>query len=188
MVQGARAGRRPFGRQRQCSSSGSQSAPLPTAQARPVRTVIIERRAEGETVSLTGQVRAKDQVSLALRLDGKMIERPVNVGDVLTAGQVVARLDPLNQQNELRSAKAVLLSVLSLTVLMFQLQGFNRLFLVLSVAPLGLIGVVAARLVSDKPLGFVALLGLLAFTGTIARNSVILIAQVEKEKAEGRRP
>jgi multidrug efflux pump len=71
---------------------------------------------------------------------------------------------------------------------MIQLQGFSRLFLVLSVAPLGLIGVVAALALSDKPLGFVALLGVLALTGMIARNSVILIDQVEREKAQGRQP
>jgi multidrug efflux pump subunit AcrB len=78
--------------------------------------------------------------------------------------------------------------VLILTVLMIQLQSFNRLFLVLSVAPLGLIGVVAALLVADKPMGFVAMLGVLALTGMIARNSVILIHQVEEEKAAGRQP
>jgi membrane fusion protein, multidrug efflux system len=78
------------------------SAPEP----RPVRTITIESGAEGETVSLTGQVRAKDQAGLAFRLDGRMIERSVNVGDVVKAGQVVARLDPLIQQNALRSAQA----------------------------------------------------------------------------------
>ena len=78
--------------------------------------------------------------------------------------------------------------ILMLTVLMIQLQSFSRLFLVLSVAPLGLIGVVAALLLADKPLGFVALLGVLALTGMIARNSVILIDQVEKERAQGRHP
>jgi multidrug efflux pump len=78
--------------------------------------------------------------------------------------------------------------LIALTVLMVQLQGFSRLFLVLSVAPLGLIGVVAALLASDKPLGFVALLGVLALTGMIARNSVILIDQIETEKAHGRDP
>jgi RND family efflux transporter MFP subunit len=77
-----------------------------TSEARPVRTVTVEGGAQGETVSLTGQVRAKDEVSLAFRIDGRMIERPVNVGDVLKGGQVVARLDPQNQQNELRSAQA----------------------------------------------------------------------------------
>jgi multidrug efflux pump len=81
-----------------------------------------------------------------------------------------------------------LMLVLILTVLMLQLQSFSRLFLVLSVAPLGLIGVVAALLVSDKPLGFVALLGVLALTGMIARNSVILIDQIEKDKARGMHP
>ena len=78
--------------------------------------------------------------------------------------------------------------ILALTVLMLQLQGFSRLFLVLSVAPLGLVGVVAALLLAGKPLGFVALLGVLALTGMIARNSVILIDQIEKEKARGRHP
>ncbi|MGZ8995855.1 MAG: efflux RND transporter permease subunit, partial [Rhodospirillales bacterium] len=54
--------------------------------------------------------------------------------------------------------------------------------------PLGVIGVVAALLLSGKPLGFVALLGVLALTGMIARNSVILVDQVETEKTHGRHP
>jgi len=83
----------------------------PTQQARPVRAVTVQRGAEGETVSLTGHIRAKDQVGLAFRLDGRMIERPVNVGDVLTAGQLVARLDPTIQQNALRSAEGNLASL-----------------------------------------------------------------------------
>jgi len=82
----------------------------PTSQARPVRTVTVEHHAEGEAVSLTGHVRAKDQVNLAFRLDGRMIERPVNVGDVLKAGQVVAKLDPQIQQNGLNTAQANLAS------------------------------------------------------------------------------
>jgi RND family efflux transporter MFP subunit len=86
-----------------------QAPPVP--QARPVRTVTVEGSAAGETVSLTGQVRAKDQANLAFRLDGRMIERLVNVGDVLKAGQVVARLDPQNQRNALRSAQGSLASV-----------------------------------------------------------------------------
>jgi multidrug efflux pump subunit AcrB len=90
-------------------------------------------------------------------------------------------------QNSVAAVLPMML-VLILTVLMIQLQSFNRLFLVLSVAPLGLLGVVAALLVADKPLGFVAILGVLALTGMIARNSVILIDQVEKEKAQGREP
>lgn len=82
----------------------------PTSQARPVRTVTVEHGVEGEIVLLTGQIRAKDQVSLAFRVDGHIIERSVNVGDVVTAGQIVAKLDPQNQQNNLRSAEANLAS------------------------------------------------------------------------------
>ena len=83
----------------------------PTPQVRPVRAVTVERQAEGETVSLTGHVRAKDQVSLAFRIDGRMFERPVNVGDVLKAGQLVAKLDPQIQQNSLNTAQANLASL-----------------------------------------------------------------------------
>src|SRR5579863_10338860 len=86
--------------------TGCDQAAPPTSEARPVRTVIVHDGAEGEIVSLTGQIRAKDQVSLAFRLDGRMIERPVSVGDVLTAGQVVARLDPQILQNARQSAEA----------------------------------------------------------------------------------
>ncbi len=84
-----------------CDKPAETAAPV-----RPVRTTIVERPVEGETISLAGQVRAKDQVNLAFRLDGRMISRPVNVGDVLTPGQVVATLDPQNQQNALQSAQA----------------------------------------------------------------------------------
>ena len=76
--------------------------------------------------------------------------------------------------------------LLMLVILMIQLQSVSRLFLVLSVAPFGLIGVVLALLVAHKPLGFVALLGVMALVGMIVRNSVILIGQIETEIAQGR--
>ncbi|HEX9905989.1 MAG TPA: efflux RND transporter permease subunit [Propylenella sp.] len=76
--------------------------------------------------------------------------------------------------------------VLVLIVLMIQLQSFQRVFLVISVAPFGLIGVVAAMLLSGKPLGFVALLGVIALVGMIIRNSVILVDQIEIEIGHGR--
>ena len=74
------------------------------------------------------------------------------------------------------------------TILMIQLQSFQRLFLVVAVAPLGLIGVVAALLPSGKPLGFVAILGVLALVGILIRNSVILIVQVEEDILGGLHP
>jgi multidrug efflux pump subunit AcrB len=76
--------------------------------------------------------------------------------------------------------------LIMLTVLMVQLRSFQRLFLVLSVGPLGLIGVVAALLVSRKPLGFVAILGILALLGMITKNAVILIGQIEAERVQGK--
>jgi len=93
---------------------------------------------------------------------------------------------------ESAKSQAPILAVLPLmlltmaTILMFQLQSFQRLFLVVAVAPLGLIGVVAALLPSGAPLGFVALLGVLALIGILIRNSVILIVQIEHLIAEGK--
>jgi multidrug efflux pump len=75
---------------------------------------------------------------------------------------------------------------ITITFLMIQLQSFSRLFLVLSVVPMGLIGVVAALLIFNKPLGFVAILGILSLLGMIARNAVILIDQIETERADGK--
>jgi multidrug efflux pump len=79
-----------------------------------------------------------------------------------------------------------LMLLIMLTVLMFHLQSFQRLFMVLAILPLGLIGVVGALLVSGRPLGFVAILGILALLGMIAKNAVILITQIEADRAEGR--
>jgi RND family efflux transporter MFP subunit len=86
--------------------AGCDKPSISTPQPRPVRTTTVERGATGEIVSLTGQVRARDQGSVAFRLDGRMVERPVNVGDVVRKGQVIGRLDPQRQQNELRAAQA----------------------------------------------------------------------------------
>jgi multidrug efflux pump len=75
---------------------------------------------------------------------------------------------------------------LMLLFLMAQLHSFIRLAMVLSLVPMGLIGIVAALLVSGRPLGFVAILGILALMGMIARNAVILIEQIEAERSQGR--
>jgi len=75
--------------------------------------------------------------------------------------------------------------LLMLTILMLQLQSFQRMFLVVSVAPFGLIGVVAALLPTGTPMGFVAILGIIALVGMIIRNSVILVDQIETNVATG---
>ncbi|MFO0994009.1 MAG: efflux RND transporter permease subunit [Hyphomicrobiales bacterium] len=79
-----------------------------------------------------------------------------------------------------------LMLFIMLTALMVQLRSFQRLVMVLTVAPLGLIGVVAALLISSKPLGFVALLGILALIGIITKNAVILIGEIDSERDQGK--
>jgi multidrug efflux pump len=79
-----------------------------------------------------------------------------------------------------------LMLLIMITVLMFQLKSFSRLFLALTVAPLGLIGVVGALLLSGRPLGFVAILGILALIGIITKNAVILIGQIDSEREQGK--
>lgn len=76
--------------------------------------------------------------------------------------------------------------LIMLTVLMVQLRSFQRLVLVLVVGPLGLIGVVAALLPSGRPLGFVAILGILALLGMITKNAVILLDQIDAERGRGK--
>ncbi|MDF0662308.1 efflux RND transporter permease subunit [Rhizobium sp. BC49] len=83
------------------------------------------------------------------------------------------------------AAVAPLMLFIMATILMIQLQSFSRLFLVFAVAPTALIGVVAALLLSNAPMGFVAILGILALIGILIRNSVILVVQIEHLRAEG---
>ncbi len=73
-----------------------------------------------------------------------------------------------------------------LTLVMVQMQSFRLMFVVLAVAPLGLIGVVAALLPAGAPLGFVAILGVLALIGILIRNSVILFQEVKDLLERGR--
>ena len=79
-----------------------------------------------------------------------------------------------------------LMIVLMLTVMMVLLVSFRRLAIVVCVLPLGLIGVVLSLLLFNRPLGFVAILGILALIGMIAKNTVILIVQIETDRAEGK--
>jgi multidrug efflux pump len=81
-----------------------------------------------------------------------------------------------------------LMLFIMITILMVQLQSFQRLFLVVATGPLAVIGVAAALLLSGAPMGFVAILGVISLIGMVIRNSVILIDQIETEIAEGRHP
>lgn len=74
--------------------------------ARPVRTVTVSKHETGSTVTLTGRIEAQDEAALGFRIAGRVMERPVNVGDRVQPGQIIARLEPQNEINALRSAQA----------------------------------------------------------------------------------
>ena len=83
------------------------------------------------------------------------------------------------------SAGMPVMLFITFTLLMLQLQSFSRAMLVFLTGPLGLAGVAGALLTLNRPFGFVALLGVIALMGMIQRNSVILIDQIEQDRADG---
>jgi multidrug efflux pump len=172
--------------------------PLPNGQTVPLSQIasigyaqeypIVWRRDRRPTVTVQADVVPGTQAATVVQV---LTPQIAALNASLPKGYHIGVGGTVEESNKGQASLAAVLPlmlILTLTVLMLQLQSFSSLFLVLSVAPLGLIGVVAALLLSDKPLGFVAILGVLALTGMIARNSVILIDQIEREKAEGRHP
>ncbi len=73
---------------------------------RPVQTTVVRYGATGEPVSLTGQIQAQNQANLAFRIGGRLIERRVTVGDAVSPGQLVARIESQDAKNALTSAEA----------------------------------------------------------------------------------
>src|SRR5262245_56601094 len=89
-----------------CSKEANTAAPQP----RPVRTVTVEQRAAGDTVTLTGRIEAEDEVALAFRISGRVLENDRKLGNRIEAGQFVARLESQNERNALRAAQANLVA------------------------------------------------------------------------------
>ena len=87
-------------------------------------------------------------------------------------------------QDSIAAGVPVMLFIM-FTLLMLQLQSVSRAILVVLTAPLGIAGVAGALLLLNRPFGFVALLGFIALAGMIMRNSVILIDQIEQDRARG---
>ncbi len=85
-----------------CQPEVDNAAPA----ARPVRTMTVEKRAAGAPIALTGRIEAEDEVALAFRISGRIIESDVKLGEQVKPGQVVARLESQNELNALRSAQA----------------------------------------------------------------------------------
>lgn len=87
-----------------CGRGGEEQA----AEVRPVRTMTIGGNAAGSRIALTGRLQAQTEVNESFRIDGRLIERKVDVGDRVRPGQVLARLDPMNEESNLQSARAQL--------------------------------------------------------------------------------
>ncbi|MGY3868004.1 efflux RND transporter permease subunit [Aeromonas crassostreae] len=117
----------------------------------------------------------------------KEIEGNLPSGYRIDVGGSVEESDKAND-SLVAVAPVMLITILLILILMLQLQSFSLMTMVLLTAPLGLIGVVAALLLFQSPLGFVAILGIIALCGMIMRNSVILIDQIQIETASGRDP
>jgi len=78
------------------------------AEIRPVRAMTVAKGAGGGAFTLTGTVQAQSEVNQSFRIDGRLLERAVGVGDVVRPGQLIARLDPQNEESGLLSARAQL--------------------------------------------------------------------------------
>jgi len=149
---------------------------------------VLWRRNRDMAITVRADVKDGEQgvsVTQSIRPLLKDIEAKLPFGYRIDVGGAVEESDKAN-----RALAAVFPAMLVtiLTILMLQLQSFSRMFMVFLTAPLGLIGVVAALLVFNAPLGFVAILGITALSGMIMRNAVILVDQVQAEMAEGRDP
>ncbi|MBG9387464.1 efflux RND transporter permease subunit [Caenimonas aquaedulcis] len=99
--------------------------------------------------------------------------------------QVAGAVEESSKGTDSISAGVPIMVFIMLTLLMLQLHSFSRTMLVLLTAPLGLAGVAGALLLLNRPFGFVALLGFIALAGMIMRNSVILVDQIEQDRAKG---
>jgi multidrug efflux pump len=165
---------------------------VPLSQVARVRYELEEpvlwRRNRDMAITVRADVKDGEQgvsVTQEIRPQLKDIEAKLPFGYRIDVGGAVEESDKAN-----RALAAVFPAMLVtiLTILMLQLQSFSRMFMVFLTAPLGLIGVVAALLIFQAPLGFVAILGITALSGMIMRNAVILVDQIESEMAKGVEP
>ena len=146
---------------------------------------IVWRRDRLPTVTVRADVKGDAQGpdltnSINPRLDPLRAELPF--GYRIEVGGAVE--DSARGQKSI-AAGVPLLVLTVLTLLMMQLQSFSRTLMVVLTAPLGLIGVTVGLLLFGKPFGFVAMLGTIALSGIIMRNSVILVDQIETDIACG---
>ncbi|QQQ50933.1 efflux RND transporter permease subunit [Pseudomonas syringae] len=149
---------------------------------------LVWRRDRKPTITVKGAVRdAIQPTDLVKQLQPEIdkFAAGLPVGYKVATGGTVE--ESSKAQGPIASVAPLMLFLMA-TFLMIQLHSVQKMFLVASVAPLGLIGVVLALIPTGTPLGFVAILGVLALIGIIIRNSVILVTQIDAYEKSGYLP
>ena len=168
----------------------------PTGQTIPLRSVatfrydteqpVIHQRDRTPTITVKAAISTADQpATIVTQLKDKIaaFNADLPLGYAAVIGGAVESSE--ESQAPIAAVVPVMLLIM-LTLIMVQMQGFRLAFIVFCVAPLGLIGVVAALVPSGAPLGFVAILGVLALVGILIRNSIILVSEIEVLRDKGR--
>ncbi len=149
---------------------------------------IIWRRDRLPTVTVRGDVLGDAQgPDVTKRIDPRLdaLRAALPLGYRIEIGGAIED-SARGQKSIVAGVPLMLLTIV--TLLVIQLRSFSRTLMVLLTAPLGLIGVTAGLLVSGLPFGFVAMLGTIALSGIIMRNSIILVDQIEQDVTAGHAP
>ena len=171
----------------QLPGSGSVTIPLRSVATFSYETEqpVINQRGRQPTITVKAAIASADQpatIVAALKDRIAAFASTLPPGYHAEVGGAVA--ESAKSQAPI-AAVVPLMILIMLTLIMIQVQSFRLAFVVVCVAPLGLIGVVAALVPSGAPLGFVAILGVLALIGILIRNSIILIDEIEVLRAKG---
>ncbi|TVT52347.1 MAG: efflux RND transporter permease subunit [Azoarcus sp. PHD] len=170
--------------------SGGRSVPLAQVATAEYgfEEGVIWRRNRVPTVTVRASLYGTVQPAVVV---GQLAEQIASIEKTLPLGyrlEVGGSVEESGKGGSSVAAGVPLFILVVLTVLMLQLQSFSRTLIVVLTAPLGMIGVTAFLLAFNKPFGFVAMLGTIALSGMIMRNSVILVDQIEQDTHAGHPP
>lgn len=171
----------------QLSTPAGETIPLSSIAEFHFKTEqpVVNQRNRMPTITVEAAVATKDQPATIVRDLTPAIQ---TFEESLPRGYWIAVGGSVEKSAESQgpiAAVAPLMIMIIITLVMVQMQSFRIAFIVLSVAPLGLTGVVAALLLANAPMGFVAILGILALSGILIRNSIILVDRIQALRAEG---
>lgn len=171
----------------QLSTPAGETIPLSSIAEFHFKTEqpVVNQRNRMPTITVEAAIATKDQPATIV----KELAAPIQAfEESLPRGYWIAVGGAVEKSAESQgpiAAVAPLMIMIIVTLVMIQMQSFRVAFIVLSVAPLGLTGVVVALLLAKAPMGFVAILGILALSGILIRNSIILVDRIQALRLEG---